>query len=263
MIFTGRDRTLPATSTLQTRQPAFATGWALFLDVDGTLLELAANPDAVSVSPEILKLLIDIRAALGGALALVTGRSLTAIDTLFTPEILPVAGQHGAERREAGGQLHTPPGGQQTLRKAATQLRRLTQTEGDLLIEDKGASVAVHFRQAPELAGAAYNAASTVVRGLGTGYELQAGKMVFEIKPAHHNKGTAIASFMREAPFHGRIPVFVGDDLTDEYGFEQINRLEGHSIKVGPGESAAHWRIADAASVRDWLHAYRDFLAQV
>lgn len=243
------------------RLPAFATNWALFLDVDGTLLDLAAQPDAVSVDAQLLQLLNELRVALGGALALITGRSVGTIDDLFAPEKLSVAGQHGAERRDAVGHVHRLAGGREGLRNAATQLRRLTETDRGLLIEDKGMSVAVHFRQAPELAGAAYNAATTVVRRLGSGYELQTGKMVFEIKPSSHHKGTAIESFLIEAPFRGRVPVFIGDDLTDEYGFDCVNRLEGFSIKVGSGESAARWRIADAGSVRNWLRAYLDFLA--
>lgn len=262
MIFPARTRSPAAPAAVEERRPAFSPDWALFLDVDGTLLDLAPHPDAVSVDPELPGILAQLRDALDGALALVTGRSVAAIDALFAPEILPVAGQHGAERREAAGRLHTPAGGRETLRKAATQLRRMTERDGDLLIEDKGASVAVHFRQTPELAGAAYNAASTVARRMGAGYEMQTGKMVFEIKPSSHHKGTAIASFMREAPFRGRIPVFVGDDLTDEHGFERVNRLEGCSVKVGPGESEAHWRIASAASVRAWLRAYLAFLTK-
>lgn len=242
------------------RLPEFAAHWSLFLDVDGTLLALAEQPDAVSVDAQLLQLLKELRAALGGAVALITGRSVATIDGLFTPEKLTVAGQHGAERRDADGLLHTLTGGREALRNAATQLRRLTENDQGLLIEDKGMSVAVHFRQAPELAGAAYNAATTIARRLGPGYELQTGKMVFEIKPSSHHKGTAIESFMQEAPFRGRVPVFIGDDLTDEYGFELVNRLDGLSIKVGPGESVARWRIADTESVRTWLRGYLSFL---
>lgn len=244
------------------QQPDFTARWAVFLDVDGTLLDLAAHPDAVSVDPDLMRLLVDLRAALGGALALITGRSVATIDELFSPTKLPVAGQHGAERRDAGGRLHKLAGGREALRNAAAQLRRMTAKDTGLLIEDKGMSVAVHFRQAPELAGAAYNAAIAMARRLGPGYELQTGKMVFEIKPGGHDKGTAIEAFMREEPFRGRIPVFIGDDLTDEYGFALVNRLGGYSVKVGVGESVAPWRIVDPGSVRAWLGAYLDFLGR-
>lgn len=261
MRFADHTRGPSSLAVPEMRLPEFATNWSLFLDVDGTLLDLAEQPDAVSVDAHLLQLVKDLRVALGGALALITGRSVATIDDLFAPEKLSVAGQHGAERRDANGLLHTLTGGREGLRNAATQLRRLTENDPGLLIEDKGMSVAVHFRQAPELAGAAYNAATTIARRLGPGYELQTGKMVFEIKPSSHHKGTAIESFMKEAPFHGRVPLFIGDDLTDEYGFELVNRLDGLSIKVGPGESAARWRIADTGSVRTWLRDYLEFLA--
>lgn len=244
------------------RLPGFAADWAVFLDVDGTLLELAAHPDAVSVDSGLRLLLRELRLRLEGALALITGRSVAGIDALFAPDTLPVAGQHGAERRDAGGVLHRLAGSRDVLRTAAAQLRRTTEKSAGLLVEDKGMSVAVHFRQAPELAGEAYNAVTEMARKLGSGYELQTGKMVFEIKPSGHDKGTAIERFMSEAPFRGRLPVFIGDDLTDEYGFELVNRLGGHSIKVGGGDSAAHWRIGDAGSVRAWLTDYLAFLTR-
>ena len=235
------------------RQLAYLPEWALFLDVDGTLLALAEHPDAVRVDASLLRLLSDFRSALDGALALITGRGIAAIDGLFAPEVLTMAGQHGAARRDAQGALRALVSSREPLRVAVEQLRRMTESKRGLLIEEKGMRVAVHFRQAPELAGAAFNAATTVAHMLGSDFELQSGKMVFEIKPRGHDKGAAITAFMQEAPFMGRVPVFIGDDLTDEFSFEAVNRLGGHSIKVGFGESAATWRPSDTASVLDWL----------
>lgn len=249
-------------ATPETRPPPFAINWALFLDVDGTLLEVAPVPDAVQVDPALKSLLRDLRGALGGALALVTGRSVATIDRLFAPERLPTAGQHGVEWRDAGGNRHAAGASSPPLRSAAARLQRAVRAEPDLLVEDKGLSLAVHFRRTPELAGAAYDAALAAARVLGSGYELQPGRMVFEIKPSGHDKGKAIEAFMREAPFRNCVPVFVGDDLSDESGFALVNRLGGHSIKVGRGETAARWRMADARAVRAWLGTYLDFLQQ-
>jgi trehalose 6-phosphate phosphatase len=116
-------------------------------------------------------------------------------------------------------------------------------------------TLALHYRRAPELREVAERAMRALAGSLGDAFELQAGKFVFELKPSGKDKGSAIAEFMREAPFSGRLPVFIGDDLTDEHGFDVVNRLGGHSVKVGPGPSRARWRLEDASAVREWLAA--------
>jgi trehalose 6-phosphate phosphatase len=123
------------------------------------------------------------------------------------------------------------------------------------VFEDKGASVALHYRLAPQLAAAAHTVVRKAASELGDEVEVQGGKMVAELKPSSRDKGIAIEEFMRERPFAGRQPVFIGDDLTDEYGFHVVNKLGGHAIKVGRGETAARWRISNAAAVRAWLAA--------
>lgn len=237
-------------------EPASATsadGSALFLDIDGTLLEFAAHPSAVTVDPDLERLLRHLYAMSGGALALISGRTVADADSLFAPLALCVAGQHGAERRDfAGGlHLHTPP--LDGLRRAAEQLRRVVSVHPGLELEEKGMNIALHFRGAPQLEAELVALLGRLVSGLGQDFELQAGKMVLEIKPTGKDKGTAIEEYMREHPFRGRVPIFIGDDGTDEYGFVLVNRLGGHSIKVGPGASAARWRLADASAVRAWL----------
>ena len=243
------------------RLPAFSPDWAIFLDIDGTLLELVERPDAVRADAALGKLLVELHEATGGALALISGRPITELDALFAPLRLAVAGQHGIERRDAGRTVHRHAFPLEPLQRAARQLGEFAAGHGGLLLEDKGHSLALHFRLAPELAGAAREAVANALATLGPDFEMQAGKLVFEIKPGGRNKGTAIEEFMAEVPFAGRPPVFVGDDASDEYGFANVNRMGGHTIKVGPGPSTARWRAADAAAVRKWLGAYVGYAA--
>lgn len=233
--------------------PPFERNWAFFLDVDGTLLDIAATPDAVAVGASERTLLDRLKAAAGGALAVMSGRSIARIDELFAPLVLPAAGQHGAERRDAQGKRHRHRFPARALRPAAGGIRSFAARHRGLVFEDKGASVALHYRLAPKLAAAAHAAVREAAEPLGDAVEVQGGKMVVELKPAGCDKGAAIETFMQEPPFAGRVPVFLGDDVTDEHGFRSINRLGGHSVKVGEGESAARWRLENPAAARAWL----------
>ena len=241
--------------------PAFTSVWALFLDVDGTLLDFAERPDAVRVDRELGDLLANLQAACAGALALISGRPVSEIDRLFAPLRLAVAGQHGIERRDARGVMHHYAFGGARLQRAARALHALVAEHPALLLEEKESSLALHYRQAPQLAEIAHRAALSAARGLGAGFELIAGKLVYELKPGGRDKGLAIDDFMTEVPFARRVAVFVGDDTTDEFGFETVNRIGGLSVKVGPGPSVARWRLADAAAVREWLSAYVSYTA--
>jgi trehalose 6-phosphate phosphatase len=241
------------------RLPLFAPAWAFFLDVDGTLLEFAERPDAVSVDRALADLVVALSAACAGAVALVSGRGVGEIDRLFTPARLAVAGQHGVERRNTRGAMHRHAFPDDRLLRAAGGLRVFADAHRGVLLEEKECSLALHYRQAPQFAEAVRDAVARAARELGDGFEVVSGKFVHELKPGGRDKGIAIEEFMSEPPFAGRTAVFIGDDVTDEHGFATVNRAGGHSIKVGPGASIAPWRLADAAAVRSWLGAYVAF----
>lgn len=233
--------------------PALSADMAFFLDVDGTLMDYAEHPQAVRVGVPLLNLLDNLRVASGGALALISGRSIEDIDKLFAPLVLPAAGQHGTELRTAAGviQRHTPP--IDMLGKAAAEIVRLTAAHEGLVFENKGMTLALHYRMAPQLENLVERAMRGIAASMGTEFGLQVGKCVYEIRPSGKDKGTAIAEFMALAPFINREPVFVGDDLTDEYGFDVVNALGGYSVKVGPGKTGAYWQLDNAAAVLAWL----------
>ncbi|HMN44056.1 MAG TPA: trehalose-phosphatase [Povalibacter sp.] len=227
---------------------------ALFLDVDGTLIEIASTPHAVVV-PESLKALLQaLSKRLDGALALVSGRSLPTLDSLFAPLQFAAAGIHGCERRAADGRLVLPTIDEQRFAAARDELAQWSQRHPGSLLEDKRYALALHYRLAPQLESAAFDEAQRALRQLGGTHELQRGKFVFELRPAGYSKGTAVAAFMREAPFRGRRPLFIGDDVTDEDGFGVVNDLGGISIRVGDvAETAARHRLADVGAVHRWL----------
>lgn len=234
--------------------PPARLGWAYFLDVDGTLVEFAPSPDGIHVDADLLGLLKRLHQAGGGGLALVSGRALADLDTRLDGLRVPMAGQHGLERRDADGGIHhgAVPLPHQSIRNL---LLGELQAHPGLLLEDKGMTLALHYRQAPALGAYVYRLMAGLANRLGKDYTLQKGKYVLELKPAAADKGKAIAAYLAEPPFAGRHPVFIGDDVTDEHGFEAINRLGGLSIKVGPGSTAARHRLADVAAVRNWLAA--------
>lgn len=236
--------------------PPYARDWAFFLDIDGTLLEIAETPDAVHAQPADCALLERLHAAAGGAVALVSGRTLAMIDELFAPLKLPAAGQHGYERRDGQGRRRRHRFDAARLRPVAEAVQRFAGEHAGLVFEDKGASVALHYRRAPELRELAHTRALAAAALLSGELEVQAGKMVWEIKPAGAHKGMAVEEFMRELPFRDRLPVFLGDDVTDEDGFRVANRLGGHSIKIGAGPTAARWRLADTAAAHAWLDGW-------
>ncbi len=241
------------TASLPLPLPRASDAWALFLDVDGTLIEFAERPDAVRIDAAVVQLLAGLRAASGGAVALISGRTIAAVDLLFTPLQLTVAGLHGIERRDTLGKIHTHSFNEAPLRRVAGRLAAITSQHAGLVFEDKGLALALHYRLAPQLKDFVLEIAATVAAELGEEFEVLRGKMVIDIKPGGRDKGVAIEEYLGEAPFHGRMPVFVGDDATDEFGFAVVNRLGGHSVKVGEGASAARWRAANTKVVRNWL----------
>lgn len=226
--------------------------WALLLDVDGTLLDFADRPEAVRVPAELLDTLARLHTALDGAVALVSGRPLAQLDDLFAPLQLPAAGLHGLELREGGEWASTgqSPPGLALVRDAAQAL--VDKFDGALL-EDKGTTLALHWRNAPAAEEPLHEFATSALIGL-PGYHLQAGKYVFELRPDGADKGHAILALMSHPQFHDRRPVFLGDDLTDEQGFAAINAHGGHSVLVGHRTpTAAHHALHDPAATRAWL----------
>lgn len=239
--------------TVQQLGISSATEIALFLDVDGTLLEIAPTPLAVVV-PNSLKDLLR-RAAMqeAGAVALVSGRSLRDLDTLFAPQVFTAAGQHGLERRAADGQMWRLQVDVAQLDAARATLVQFVAQHPSLLLEDKGRALALHYRSAPELAELVHGKMQAVLGAL-QGFQLRPGKCVVELVPSGASKRTAIEAFMTEAPFAGRVPVFIGDDLSDEDGFAAVNALDGHSVRVGKTAfTTARAHMDDVASVIDWL----------
>jgi trehalose 6-phosphate phosphatase len=206
--------------------------WALFLDIDGTLIDLAETPDGVIVPPDLPRDLKALSDRLGGALALVTGRAISLADQLFSPFQLPIAGLHGAERRDAAGHIERV-----SISRAFEAMKQAIALEAKALpgviVEDKGAAIAAHFRLSPSHQPAVEEMMRRHLRSVAPDWTLQRGKMVVEIRPAAADKGKAVEAFLEELPFRGRRPLSIGDDVTDEAMFHAVNRVGGQSLRVG------------------------------
>lgn len=243
---------LQTTSRLDTPPPPLSADVALFHDLDGSLLELAARPDDVVVAPYLPGMLDLLRQQLGGALAIVSGRQISMLDQLLHPLRLASAGLHGAElRRTLLGEIDA--GAPDATGDLAEALRRYFGDDARIVVEDKGAAVALHYRLAPERAAECSAVASALAAAMGLA--AAPGKMVIEVLPASVNKGMAVQALMAQAPFAGRRPVFVGDDLTDENGILVVQALGGYGVKVGAGPSSARYRLPGVAAVHRWLAA--------
>ena len=240
--------------------PAIADHWALFLDVDGTLLEFAQAPDGVVVPVPLVDRLRSLRRRLDGAMALVSGRSLATLDSLI-PALAgaPAAGLHGLEWRGGDGASDGAPSAPPALLDVHSQALQLASAHEGLIVEPKGPALALHWRRAPQ-AGAVVHAFAQRALAQLPGYLAQHGNHVIELRPdgeagaGRVDKGTAIERFMQADPFAGRHPVFVGDDLTDEHGFEVVNALGGISVRVGGREpTCATTTLATPRDVHRWL----------
>lgn len=225
---------------------------ALFLDFDGTLVAIADRPDDVRLDPETRKALAALDQLLSGALAIITGRDIVAVDRFLAPLRLSVAGVHGLTRRDAQGKTHGPSfdfGLSAVIKQA---LAPLLQKYSGLLLENKSGAVALHYRAHPELEEMCIAMMGEAVAGH-PGSELKRGKMVVEAKAVGGNKGAAISDYLEELPFLGRRAVFAGDDITDEDAFRAVNAKGGISIKIGPGDTQASYRAANIDEFLVWL----------
>lgn len=244
---------MPNSLNVLSAPPALAPDTtALFLDVDGVLLDFSAHPDDVAVGDALMRRLRALHDELNGALALVSGRAIAALDALFAPLRLPSAGLHGLERRNTGDIARIGIDGS-ALDAVRENARDIVARYPGALCEDKGVALALHWRAEPlaaaDLQALAASAAMTL-----PDFHLQPGDHVVELKPRGADKGSAIDAFLHEPPFQGRKPVFLGDDLTDEHGFEVVNRCGGTSILVGSRTpSAARHALVDVAAAHRWL----------
>jgi trehalose 6-phosphate phosphatase len=229
---------------------------ALFLDVDGTLLEIAPHPDLVRVPCRLPILLAALAAARDGALALVSGRPLSELDRLFPSWRGAAAGLHGLERRRADGSLvrGADAAAARALDRLRAPLAALARERPGLLFEDKGGTIALHYRDLPQAESEIRARAEALCRMVAPALRLIAGKMVVEFQPRTASKAAAVAAFMAEPPFRGRPPVFLGDDTTDEDGFAEVNRRGGVSVRVGPpAATAARYALASVSAALQWL----------
>lgn len=232
--------------------PLPARHWSLFLDVDGTLLELADHPQAVAVDALLMSLLERLREAAGGAVALVSGRTIADLDRLFGRTDFPVAGLHGCERRDARGGMHVAQIAVEQLSDVREGLLRLLKRHTGLLLEDKGAGLALHFLKAPHLEHELRAEVALLAAPLVPRFTVLDGHAVLEVKPAAHTKDSAVTAFMAEEPFAGRTPIFIGDDQTDYAGFAAVRRFNGWAIAVGP-RVKSEWWLPGPLAVHQWL----------
>lgn len=249
-----------STALLPPPLPRSGEHWAIFLDVDGCLLDFADDPQAVLVTPQLRDLLDQLHGALNGALALVSGRGVSDLDHLFSAPGWAMGGLHGFELRDGAGRqrvITVDPAHEKHMRR---EVRALAARLDHVQLEDKGEAIALHCRRAPWQWPTLQDAAAATIDRL-PGYELQPGNLVMEFKPAGMHKGIAVDELMQQMPFAERMPVYLGDDLTDEYGFVAVNRRGGMSVRVGTREpSAARFTLPSPAAVHAWLARVLDTL---
>ena len=225
--------------------------WAMFFDLDGTLLDIAPGPDDVVTPASLVPALAAARDWLGGALAIVSGRTVEKIDEFLAPLKFPCAGEHGAVLRMADG----------TIRRAGNEcvvpdswkqaMRRVVQNWDGVIVDDKAFSIALHYRAVPERGEDVRRLVENIVAANSKDFEVLPAQMAYEIRHRSLNKGTAVRSFMAEPVFHGRRPVFVGDDVTDEDGFRAATELGGLGLHV------KHAFSGEPTNVRRWLERFK------
>ena len=236
------------------RAPEVERHWALFLDLDGTLLDIAAAPDKVVIPARLIDALGRVSVALSGALAVVSGRPLDTLDGLLSPLRRPVAAEHGAVIRLPSAKIDKLSTRRRPPRAWIKQLRKAATDWEGVLVEEKTYSVALHYRLAPHRRAAVRKLATSLVRAAPDGFELLVAKEAFEVRPKGVTKARAVEVLMGEPPFRGRQPVFVGDDITDEDGIEIAHQLGGFGLNVDSAFGG------QPRAVRDWLKRAADSL---
>jgi len=224
---------------------------ALLLDFDGTLVEIAPRPDAIAVPADLPDRLARLHRRLSGALAVVSGRAVSDLRTYLPDFPGDILGSHGAEHAAAGSEprILAPTDGLADLRKAITVYAK---GHPDLLVEDKTHSVVLHYRAAPDMAHDV-SAFMEALAGRHPAFAVQPAKMAVELRPAGADKGSAVARLLETRPFAGRLPVYAGDDTTDEAAMQVAQERGGAGIKIGPGDSVATYRLHGPADLYDWL----------
>ncbi|MBI2384315.1 MAG: trehalose-phosphatase [Gammaproteobacteria bacterium] len=242
----------PQEAAAEAHPPLLSLDSALFLDLDGTLTDYAPRPDRVVVPRALPGLLLALRARLGGAVGVITGRRLAQVDALLNPARLCGAGLHGAELRlnpRATPDAEADP----VVARLARGLRERFAADPRVVVEDKGAALALHYRQAPERAEECQTALEALnPRGR---FEVVVGSMVVEARPRSGHTGDALKTLLRHRPFAGRLPVFVGEDPATEDAVRMAQKLGGFGVKVGGGPSEARYRFAAVAQVHAWMRA--------
>lgn len=237
-------------SRVATRNPI-----AIFLDVDGTLLDLADKPNEVVTPPRLIPTLASIQGALSGALALVSGRGVQELDRLFAPLQLRASGVHGAQMRfEPGAPVVAAPEAVELPHALWSDLQQLLRGFPGTFAENKRFSFAVHFRQAPEVEAPLRKALKWLVKSQPLpSLQLMDAHFALEIKTAGFNKGVAVSRFLATAPFLGRTPLYIGDDDTDEAAFAAVEARSGFAFSVGRARPHTSGVFVEPQSVRDWL----------
>ena len=242
-------------TTAVPQPPLLVRSDALFIDFDGTLVEIAATPDRIDVAADLPALLQRIAIRLDGAVAVISGRPLADLTRRLAGYSGAAAGNHGLERRSATGVVHRPRA-DPALELIWPVIRQFAALTPGATIEDKGLAVAIHYRGRPELADTCRRVAERAVLLSENQLTMLIGKMVVELRPRGVDKGHAVQVFLAEPEFRGKRPVFVGDDWTDEAGFAVANRLDGIAIHVGDGKSIARYRLDNVVAVILWLEAF-------
>ncbi|MFZ2100325.1 MAG: trehalose-phosphatase [Oricola sp.] len=226
---------------------------AVFLDFDGVLADIVDDPSDVTIRRDVIDNLAVIGEAAGGAIAVISGRGIAQLTGFLSPLRMALSGAHGAECRSADGRLWGEPQDPSLLDAIRSSLHDFARRHEGLMIETKPFSVALHYRRNPDMGDTCLTLAEWIAE-TDERISLVCGKMVVELKTTVRTKADAIDDFMGKMPFAGRMPVFFGDDVTDEDGFEAVNRRGGISVKIGEGETIASVRLRDTAAFRGWLN---------